>query len=90
MASPLGLARDEPAENPEDSRLQGRGLLERPDTRTARQLAETPRAAWDRISRMLDASEKDALLEEFHGILQLCEDGVSLSFDLMLKVLGEG
>ena len=31
MASPLGLARDEPAENPKDSRLQGRGLRERPD-----------------------------------------------------------
>ena len=31
MASPLVLARDEPAENPEESRLQGRGLRERPE-----------------------------------------------------------
>ena len=47
--------------------------------RKARQLAETPeaRAAWDRISRMPDSAEKDALLEEFRGTLQLCDDGVS-------------
>ena len=31
MASPLVLARDEPAENPEESRLHGRGLRGRPD-----------------------------------------------------------
>ena len=53
--------------------------------RAARQLAETPeaRAAWDRISRMPDTAEKDALLEEFRGILQLCDDE-----KLMLSVLG--
>ena len=55
------------------------GLTQHPartKPRTVRQLAETPeaRAAWDRIFRMPDSAEKDALLEEFPGILQLCDD----------------
>ena len=39
---------------------------------------------------MPDAPEKAALLEEFQGILQLCEGGLSSSFDFMIKVIGEG
>ena len=57
--------------------------------RTARQLAATPKAkaARDYISRMTDASEREAREEEYLNILQMYEDGRSWSFNFLLESL---